>query len=142
MSDINKVILVGRLPKDMELSYTQSSSAIGKFSLAVGRRYKKGESVVDESFFFDCTLFGKSAEALKQYLRKGKQVAVEGSLKQDRWEKDGQKHSRVSIICSSVQLLGGKQEGSGGENKSEYAKAYEAQEAASGGDEFPEDIPF
>ena len=140
MSDINRVVMVGRLTKDMELSYSQSSTAIGKFSIAVGRRYKKGDETVEETSFFDCTIFGKTADALKQYLVKGKQVAIEGSLKQDRWEKDGQKHSRVSIICSNIQLLGGKQEGSAGENKSEFAKAYEAQE--SGGDEFPEDIPF
>ena len=63
-----------------------------------------------------------------------------GTRRRRFWEKDGQKHSRVSIICSNIQLLGGKQEGSAVENKSEFAKAYEAQE--SGGDEFPEDIPF
>ena len=63
--------------------------------------------------FFDLALFGKRAEGLNQYLTKGQQVAVEGSLTQDRWEQDGNKRSKVKIIANNIQLLGGRGQGGG-----------------------------
>lgn len=142
-SDINSVCLTGNLTRDMELSYTQGGLAVGKFSIAVNRSVKQGDQWVDEASFFECTLFGKVAESLKQYLIKGKQVAVQGTLKQDRWEKDGQKHSKVSIIVLNLKLLGGKSDATGGEQKSQFRKEYEQQqELGAVGDDFPEDIPF
>lgn len=111
MNDLNSVTLIGRLTRDMELKYLQTGVAVGTMSIAVNRSVKKNEQWVDEASFFDVTLFGKSAENLRQYLLKGKQVAVQGSLKQDRWEKDGQKFSRVGIIADAVQLLGGQSQG-------------------------------
>lgn len=136
MNDVNEVILIGRLTKDMELKYLQSGSAVGKLSVAVNRSVKRGDQWVDEASFFEATLFGKQAEALKQYLTKGKQVALSGFLKQDRWEKDGQKFSKVQIVCSSVQLLGGKSEGA---QKSSYSQQYSEQQSR---EEFKEDIPW
>lgn len=111
MNDLNSVTLIGRLTRDMEVKYLQTGIAVGTMSIAVNRSVKKNEQWVDEASFFDVTLFGKSAENLRQYLLKGKQVAVQGSLKQDRWEKDGQKFSRVGIIADAVQLLGGQSQG-------------------------------
>ena len=111
MRDLNQVILVGRLTRDPELKYTTSGTAILGFDIAVNRSVKKGDKWTDEASFFNCTLFGKQAEAVSKYMEKGKQVAISGELTQDRWEKDGQKHSRVKIICNSLQLLGGKSEG-------------------------------
>lgn len=108
MQDLNCVNLVGRLTRDMEVRYTNNNAPIGNFSLAVNRTKKEGDKYVDEGNFFDCTLFGKFAETMKPYLLKGKQVAISGSLKQDRWEKDGQKQSRVSIIVNNIQLVGGR----------------------------------
>lgn len=136
MNDVNEVILIGRLTKDMELKYLQSGSAVGKLSVAVNRSVKRGDQWVDEASFFETTLFGKQAEALKQYLTKGKQVALSGFLKQDRWEKDGQKFSKVQIVCSFVQLLGGKSEGA---QKSSYSQQYSEQQSR---EEFKEDIPW
>jgi len=110
MKDINSVILVGRLTRDAELKYLNTGTAICTFSIAVNRSVKKGDKWEDEASFFDITLFGKQGEVVTQYLTKGQQIAVSGELRQDRWEKDGQKHSRVVIVADSVQLLGGKRQ--------------------------------
>jgi len=107
MTDLNHVMLIGRLTRDAELKYTSGGFAISNFSIAVTRRRKNGEQWVEEANFFDITLYGKSAENLKQYLIKGKQVAVDGELRQDRWEQDGQPRSRVVIAANNIQLLGG-----------------------------------
>ena len=145
MSDINHVVLVGRLTRDMELAYLQSGSAIGTFSLAVGRTYKDGKGQkVDEVSYIDIKLFGKVAETLKQFLTKGKQIAVTGAIKQDRWQKDGKNYSRINVIASTVQLLGGKSDGTSGGGNS-YKKndtASEAPQDSYESEEFLEDIPF
>ena len=107
-NDLNCVFIVGRLTRDMTLTYTSGGMAIGKFSLAVNRKKKSGEQWVDEASFFDVTCFGKTAENLKQYMTKGKQVGVDGSLHQNRWQDDsGQTRSRVVINADNIQLLGG-----------------------------------
>ena len=165
-SDLNSVTLVGRLTRDAELSYLPSGSAVAKLSIAVNRNRKEGDQWISEANYFDVSVFGRTAENLKPYLLKGKQIAVQGSLRQDRWEKDGQKFSRVNIVANDVQLLGGRSDngGSYGSNNgynqapsggnqgySSYNSAPVAQPSYSqvpeqtfGGDnnEFPEDIPF
>lgn len=129
MQDLNSVFLIGRLTRDMVLEYLQSGMAVGKISLAVNRSVKKNDQWTDEASFFDVSLFGKQAENLKQSLVKGKQIALHGELKQDRWEKEGQKFSRVTVVAIRVQLLGGKADTS----------SQGAQQQAEG---FPEDLPF
>jgi single-strand DNA-binding protein len=122
MADVNHVIIIGRLTRDAELKYTAAGFAISNFSIAVNRRRKNGDQWVEEANYFDVNLFGKSAEGLKQYLVKGKQIAVEGELKQDRWEQDGQARSKVVITANNVQLLGGGQNSGGaGANSGSYA---------------------
>ncbi len=135
-NDLNCVFIVGRLTRDMELKYTSGGMAIGKFSLAVNRKKKSGEQWVDEASFFDVTCFGKTAENLKQYMTKGKQVGVDGSLHQDRWQDDsGQTRSRVVINADNIQLLGGGTE--------QTAPAPSRQTEPQGfQDDFPEGIPF
>ena len=114
MTDLNHVAIIGRLTRDPDgISYMPNGNAVLKFSIAVNRRKKTGDQWTEEASYFDVTLFGKSAESLKQYLVKGKQVAVDGELRQDRWEKDGQTQSKVYIYSRSIQLLGGKEGGSG-----------------------------
>ena len=116
--DLNRVILVGRLTRDAELQYTNSGWAITKMGLACNRRRKQGDQWVDEANFFDVTLFGKRGESLSQYLQKGQQIAVEGQLKQDRWEQDGMKRSKVVVEATNIQLLGGRSERSGNDDYS------------------------
>ena len=109
--DINQVILVGRVTRDAELKYAASGTALCNFSIAVNRRVKKGDQWSDEASFFDLTLWDKQAENLNKYLVKGTQVAAQGELRQDRWEKDGQKMSKIQVFVNNLQLLGGKREG-------------------------------
>ena len=110
-NDINEWIGIGRLTRDAELKYTSGGMAVCKFAIALNRRIKKGDSWEDEANFVDIVLWGKSGESLNAYLVKGKQVAVKGELHQNRWEQDGQPRSKIEIVASNVQLLGGKSEG-------------------------------
>ena len=124
----------------MEIRYTAGGIAIGKFSLAVNRKKKSGEQWVDEASFFDVTCFGKTAENLAQYMTKGKQVGVDGSLHQDRWQDDsGQARSRVVINADNIQLLGGDKntQGSAPDARNSTPRAPE-----SDSDGFESDIPF
>ena len=159
MNDLNHVTLIGRLTQDAELKYTQNGYAISSFSIAVNRSRKNGDQWVEEANFFEISLFGKAAENLKPYLVKGKQIAVDGELRQDRWESEGQKRSKVVIVANSIQLVGGNN-GTSGQNAGGYAtnpaqaaRPTYQQPAASqqsyasgpvyGGDAgFPDDIPF
>ncbi len=109
MADINHVVLVGRLTRDAELRYTSSGIAVCNFAVAVNRRKKTGDEWSEETSFFDVVLWGRQGETLNQYLVKGKQVAIDGELRQNRWEQDGQTRSRIEIIANNLQLLGGGQ---------------------------------
>lgn len=138
-NDINHVIIVGRLTRDAEISYLPSGVAVAKISIAVNRGRKNGDQWVEEVSYFDSAIFGKTAENLKPYLSKGKQIGLEGHLKQDRWEKDGQKFSKISVIADNVQLLGGRSDG-GGPGYSGAASAMA--QSSQGGDGDPDDISF
>ncbi|MFA6507738.1 MAG: single-stranded DNA-binding protein [Treponemataceae bacterium] len=157
MADVNHVVLIGRLTRDAELKYTAGGQAVCKFALAVNRRKKTGDQWIEEANFFDVVLWGRSGEAINQYLLKGKQVAVEGELRQDRWEQDGQNRSKVEIQANNVQLLGGGSGsgGSGGGNSQSGAGSVPRERAAgpapqpaqsypgdAGDDNFTDDIPF
>jgi len=111
MSDLSIAVLVGRLTRDAELKYTNSGQAICHFSVATSAKKKSGDQWIDEASFWDVDLWGKQGESLNQYLTKGKQVAVEGSMRQDRWEQEGQTKMKVIINANSVQLLGSKGDG-------------------------------
>lgn len=113
-NDLNRVTLIGRLTRDAELKYTNSGLAVCKLGLAVNYRKRSGDQWADEVSFFDVTIFGRQGESINQYLQKGKQIAVDGELRQDRWEQDGQPRSKVTIIANNVQLLGGAGGGGGG----------------------------
>jgi len=104
MASLNTVALVGRLTRDMEFSVSGSGKAFGKFALAVDDGWGENK----HTSFFDVTIFGKTAEALRAYLKKGKQIGLAGSLKQEQWQtKDGEKRSRVVVIGRDIQLIGG-----------------------------------
>jgi len=140
MADINRVILVGRLTRDAELKYTNSGSAVSKFSLAINRRRKVGEQWTDEANFFDVVVWGRTAEALTPYLVKGKQVGVEGELRQNRWEQDGQPRSKVEISATNVQLLGGPAGTQG--PRAVREEGAEAQSPGIAEEDFDDDVPF
>jgi single-strand DNA-binding protein len=146
MAGINHVVLVGNLTRDAELKVTNTGLAISKFSLAVNRRTKKGDTWQDEVDFFDAVFMGKGAEAVSQYLLKGKQVGIQGELRQNRWEQDGQKRSRVEIFVNNLQLLGG---GRGQQSAPAEPGGGDMPQSAPGSpgpgtsaDDFNDDIPF
>lgn len=114
MASYNRVVLVGNLTRDPELRYIPSGTAVSDIGLAVNDRVKRGDQWVDETTFVDITLWGRTAEIANEYLSKGSPVLIEGRLKLDRWEKDGQKHSKLKVIGERMQMLGGKGEGGGG----------------------------
>ncbi|HIV98292.1 MAG TPA: single-stranded DNA-binding protein [Candidatus Ornithospirochaeta avicola] len=158
MADLNMVALVGRLVRDCELKYSKSNGAIVRFSVAVNRRRMDENSKwVDEANYFDCVYFGKAAESVSQYLLKGRQVAIGGELRQNRWESEGQTRSKVEIFVNSLTLVGsqnqtgGAVQGSYQNHNSEMAQSrYASQiqspvpsEPVSGPEDFEEDeIPF
>jgi single-strand DNA-binding protein len=119
MADLSIAVLVGRLTRDAELKYTNSGQAVCHFSVATSSRRKKGDQWVDEASFWEVDLWGKQGESINQYLTKGKLVAVEGAMRQDRWEQDGQSRMKVIVSANTVQLLGGGQ-GSGGSGGQSY----------------------
>lgn len=108
MNDVNSVVMVGRLTRDSELKYTNSGTAILNFSLA--NNVYQGKDKDEYVNFFDCQMWGKSAEKLQQYLTKGTQLVCEGSLRQERWDSENGKRSKVKINVRNIQLVGGKRE--------------------------------
>ena len=139
MADINVVILVGRLTRDAELKYTSGGQAVCKFSVAVNRRRKNGDQWEDEANYFDVVLWGRQGESLSQYLQKGKLVGVEGELRQDRWQQDGQNRSKVEIVANNIQLLGGSP---GGGSQSSFQTRGGENPPPPSDDNFTDDIPF
>jgi single-strand DNA-binding protein len=162
MSDLAVAVIVGRLTRDAELKYTNSGQAVCHFSVATGSRRKKGDQWVEESNFWDVDLWGKQGESINQYLTKGKLVAVEGSMRQDKWEQDGQTRSKIVISANTVQLLGspsgsssqgqGGASGQGGgygerpsskpQGSAQPSQSGGAPAGTPGGDDFTDDIPF
>lgn len=105
-SDLNNIMLIGRLTKDPESKYLPSGSAVVEFSIA--NNYYMSSKNSTEVNYFDIVAFGKMAETVAKYLTKGKQVAISGTLRQDRWQdKDtNAPRSKVRIIMQSMQMLG------------------------------------
>lgn len=150
MTDINHIVVIGRLTRDCDFGYITTGTARANISIAVNESRKGQNGWADYPNYFDVTIWGKTAENLKPYLIKGKQVVIEGHLQQQRWEKDGQKFSKIVIIADNVELCGGR-EGNGQSATApqqsasqQYAPQNNAQEYAQPtlGDEFLEDIPF
>jgi single-strand DNA-binding protein len=144
-TDINSVVLVGRLTRDAEMTYANTGTAICKFSIANNYSRKQGDSWQEEASFFDCVLFGRRGEALQRYLTKGQQVGVQGVLRQDRWESDGQKRSRVQVIVNELNLLGGS--GGGGSTGGNAGRSDPGDRSPQpsqdyGGSDFEDDVPF
>jgi single-strand DNA-binding protein len=154
MAGVNKVILVGRLGRDPEVSYTASGMAVAKFSLATSeeRKDKTTGEKKERTEWHRITAFGKLGEICGEYLAKGRQVYVEGRLQTSSYEKDGVTRYSTDIIASEMQMLGGRGDGEaqgrppsagafgGGRSTGGFGGA-EA-EGGGGGEPREEDIPF
>ncbi len=117
MASFNKVILVGNLTRDPELRYTPKGTAIAKIGIAVNRVWtsETGEKK-EEVTFVDVDVFGRTAENVGQYMRKGRPILIEGRLRLDQWDDKttGQKKSKLGVVAETVQFLGSAQGGEGG----------------------------
>jgi single-strand DNA-binding protein len=148
-ANYNRVILVGNLTRDPELRYTPSGTAVSDVGVAVNDRYKNSSGEwVEEPTFVDVTLWARTAEVASEYLSKGSSVLIEGRLKLDTWQtNDGQKRSKLRVVCERMQMLGSRGGGSAPRRDSQYTEAappsggYDAKPpaAAEGVDD---DIPF
>jgi single-strand DNA-binding protein len=109
MASYNKVILMGNLTRDPQLSYLPSNTAVVEFGIATNRTYKKQDgSQGEEVCFTDCQMFGKRAEVINKYLHKGDSLFVEGRLKLDQWQaQDGSKRSKMRVFVENFEFMGG-----------------------------------
>jgi single-strand DNA-binding protein len=117
MASFNKVILIGNLTRDPELRYTPKGLAICKIGLAVNRNWtaENGEKK-EEVTFIDVDSFGRQAETLAQYMKKGNPILIEGRLRLDQWDdkQTGQKRSKLGVVVEGFQFLGGGNRAEGG----------------------------
>jgi single-strand DNA-binding protein len=150
MASFNKVILMGNLTRDPELRYTPKGTAIAKIGLAVNRNWtsESGEKK-EEVTFIDVDVFGRTAENVGQYMRKGRPILVEGRLKLDQWDdkQTGQKRQRLGVIAETIQFLGsapGAGEGTPSAPRVARPAAGSAPAPESGDSEPPadDDVPF
>lgn len=128
MASYNRVVLLGNLTRDPELRYIPSGMAVSDIGLAVNDRVKRNDQWVEEATFVEVTLWGRTAEVANEYLSKGSSVLIEGRLKLDTWEKDGQKHSKLKVVGEKMQMVGSRggssgRPSSGGEPHQEQSHA-------------------
>ena len=149
MASYNRIILVGNLTRDPQLSYTPANTAVCKFGIATNHKWKDRDgNAREEVCFVDCTVFGKAGETFNQYMSKGRSVLVEGRLKLDQWTTpEGDKRSKHEVVVDNFTFLGGGRGGDAGGRGGEVSAAgVPAAVGATGGYEAPQpsgdDIPF
>jgi single-strand DNA-binding protein len=146
MASFNRVILVGNVTRDIELRYIQSGTAVTEIGLAVNDRRKTASGEwVEDTTFVDVTLWGRTAEIASEYLSKGAPVLIEGRLKLDTWETDGQKRSKLRVVGERMQLLGNRGGGGGGrstdrDSRATHDMAHDSEPQPTGPPD--DDIPF
>lgn len=105
MANLNKVMLTGNLTQEPDYKVTTNGTAILTLRVAVNDRRKVGDEWTDVPGFYDCVIIGRRAESLRQFLSKGRKVAIEGKLRYSSWEKDGRLRSKVEIAIDDLELL-------------------------------------
>lgn len=148
MASFNKVILVGNLTRDPELRYTPKGTAIAKIGLAVNRVWTTdtGEKK-EEVTFVDVDVFGRTAENVGQYMRKGSPILIEGRLRLDQWDdkQTGQKRSKLGVVAETVQFLGSPRSSEGGDSPAPRSRPAPAAPASAPDTDGPppdDDVPF
>lgn len=146
MASYNRVILMGNLTRDVQLRYTPGGTPVTEIGLAVNdRRKNQNGEWVDEVTFVEVTFWGRTAEVAAEYLSKGSPVFVEGRLKLDTWEKDGQKNYKLRVVCDRMQLLSSGGGSGGGPRSTSSAPRDEFASSSAGHHEHEpamDDIPF
>ena len=145
MASYNRVILIGNVTRDLEIRYIPSGTAVLDLGLAVNDKRKDSKSGewIEETTFVDVTLWGRTAEIAGEYLSKGSPVFIEGRLKFETWEQDGQKRSKIKVVGEKMQLIGSRGSGGGGGGGGQPASQHDqqsqySQQAPSGP---PQDTP-
>lgn len=134
----NKVVIMGNLTRDPELRSTPNGSQVASFSLAINRTWKNASGEQQEAVdYIDCNIWGKPAEIITQYMKKGSGILVSGRLQQRSWEQEGQKRSKVEVVVEDFNFIGG----GGGDNSSNssYQKSAPAAESAPAKSDAPAD---
>lgn len=140
MAGFSTVTIVGNLVRDVDLRYIPSGTAVADVTVAVTEREKKNGEYVDATAFIDCVLWGRTAELANEHLFKGSPILFAGSIRQDNWEKDGQKRSKLKIVVDSMTFIGSKSDRQQSHSQPEPAHAAVEDEADPfGGDQ---EIPF
>lgn len=141
---VNKVILIGHVGKDPELKYTPGNMAIATFSVATTDVYKdKAGNQQERTDWHRIVTFGRTAEVMGEYLKKGQQVYVEGRLQQRSWDDDkGQKRYITEVVALTVQFLGKKQDGGGGSSAADIPPPGDDFVPPTSGGSGEEDLPF
>lgn len=140
--NLNSIIIGGRLTRDPELKHTQSGVAICRFSICNNQRRKEA----DIATFLDCTAFGKTAETVAEHMTKGQRIVVTGKIRQETWEKDGEKRSKLTIDVDRFDFVDPRGGGKGDTEEERPAAPRKAAPArtsqASKNDDNFDDIPF
>jgi single-strand DNA-binding protein len=136
--NLNKVFLMGNLTRDVELKKTPNNMSVANIGLAVNRQYRVNEETREETTFVDCEAWGRTAEVMGQYLRKGRPVFIEGRLKLDQWQdRDGNNRSKLKVVIENFQFIDSRGGGNG------EAPAQASAPASAPAQSVPEDeIPF
>jgi single-strand DNA-binding protein len=145
MANLNRVLLMGNMTRDPQLTYLPSQTAVVEFGLAMNRKFKKQDgSQGEEICFVDCQMFGKRAEVINKYFKKGEPIFIEGRLKLDSWQgQDGTKRSKLRVFVESFEFVGGRRGGGQPADSQDVSEQPPATEAdvpygpAGGGDEIP-----
>jgi single-strand DNA-binding protein len=145
MASLNRVLLMGNMTRDPQLSYLPSQTAVAEFGLAMNRKFKKQDgSQGEEICFVDCQIFGKRAEVINKYFKKGDPIFIEGRLKLDSWQaQDGSKRSRLRVFVENFEFIGGRRGGQPADSQDAPAEMPVADAeppygaGVSGGDEIP-----
>lgn len=143
MASFNRIVLMGNLTRDPQLSYTPANTAVCKFGLATNRKFKDRDgNAREEVCFVDCTLFGRGGEVFNQYMTKGNPVLVEGRLEFHQWTTpEGDKRSKHGVVVENFTFVGGRggEGGGGGADRGRVPAGAEADSPPPPGDD---DIPF
>lgn len=138
MSNYNRVVLMGRLTRDVELRHTQGGTAVAGFGMAINRKWSQNGEPKESVCYVDLKAWSKTAELLAQYLKKGDPIHVEGRLEFESWEKDGEKRSKLFVTIDSFQFIGGKRDEADAPAAKSARKTAPARDEGSAYD----DIPF
>ena len=141
---MNVIILTGRLTRDQELKFGQSGKAYSRFTLAVDRPMQKGEAD-----FINCVAFGKTAELIGEYLRKGRKAGVTGRLQMGKYEVNGEKRTSYDVVVDTIEFLESKNavDSMGGYEPQDYTPSYSAPSSNSNTSSKPvakpqEEVPY